>query len=66
MQSFITLIDEKQLNKVEQRQVYDNIKSDYENLLKNYEEAKRNDANGILPGELDMDMYAITILNHLF
>ena len=56
MQSFITLINEKQLNKSEQRQVYDSIKVDYENLLKNYQEAKKNDVSGMLPNELDMDM----------
>ena len=49
-------MDEQQLNVSEQRQVYDNIRSDYENLLKSYEEAKQNDASGILPNELDMDV----------
>lgn len=47
---------EKQLNKVEQVQVFDSIKSDYENLLKNYDEAKQNDQTGMLPNELDMDI----------
>ena len=32
MQSFITLMNEKQLSIVEQRQVYDSIKKDYEDL----------------------------------
>lgn len=56
MQSFVTLMKEKQLNKVEQVQVFDSIKSDYENLLKNYDEAKQNDVTGMLPNELDMDI----------
>ena len=56
MQSFVTLMKEKQLNKVEQIQVFDSIKNDYENLLKNYEEARENDQTGMLPNELDMDM----------
>lgn len=56
MQSFVTLMKEKQLNKVEQIQVFDSIKNDYENLLKNYEEARDNDQTGMLPNELDMDM----------
>lgn len=56
MQSFVTLINEKQLTQVEQKQVFDSIRTDYENLLKNYQEVKRNDTSGILPSELDMDM----------
>lgn len=56
MQSFLTLVNENQLSKTEQRQVYDSIKNDYENLLKNYEEVKKNDSNGLLPEELDMDV----------
>ena len=56
MQSFITLMDEKQLSVVEQRQVYDSIKNDYETLLKTYSQAKKNDPNGFLPNELDLDM----------
>ena len=47
---------EKQLNKEEQVQVFDSIKTDYESLLRNYEQAKLNDPDGILPNELDMDM----------
>ena len=56
MQSFVTLMKEKQLNKVEQVQVFDSIKYDYENLLRNYNEAKQNDLTGVLPNELDMDI----------
>ena len=59
MQSFITLMDEKQLSVTEQRQVYDSIKKDYENLINNYKEAKKHDPNGFLPNELDLDMYDI-------
>ena len=50
-------MDEKQLSVVEQRQVYDSIKNDYETLLKTYSNAKQNDPNGFLPNELDLDMY---------
>jgi hypothetical protein len=50
-------MDEKQLSVAEQRQVYDSIKNDYENLLKTYAHAKKNDPNGFLPNELDLDMY---------
>ena len=56
MQSFITLMNENQLNRGEQRQVYDSIKSDYESLIKNYQQVKKNDSTGMLPNELDMDM----------
>lgn len=56
MQSFVTLINEKQLNQIEQKQVFESIKNDYSNLLKNYQEIKRNDMSGVLPNELDMDM----------
>lgn len=56
MQSFITLMDEKQLSVPEQRQIYDTIKQDYEMLVKNYKDAKKNDPNGFLPNELDIDM----------
>ena len=56
MQSFVTLINEKQLNQLEQKQVFDSIKTDYENLLKNYQEVKKTDLSGIMPNELDMDM----------
>lgn len=49
-------MDEKQLSVAEQRQVYDSIKQDYENLLKTYSDAKKKDPNGFLPNELDLDM----------
>ncbi len=56
MQSFITLMNENQLNKGEQKQVYDSIRADYESLIKNYQHVKKNDTSGFLPNELDMDM----------
>ncbi len=34
MKSFLTLMDENQLSLSEQKQVYENIKQDYENLMK--------------------------------
>jgi hypothetical protein len=34
MKSFLTLMDENQLSSTEQKQVYENIKQDYENLMK--------------------------------
>ena len=55
MQSFITLLDENQLTKDEQKQVFESIKNDYENLAKNYEDAKQNDANDLMRNDLDMD-----------
>ena len=56
MQSFVTLINEKQLNQLEQKQVFDSIKMDYEMILKNYQQVKNNDLTGLLPNELDMDI----------
>ena len=56
MQSFITLMNENQLNRGEQKQVYDSIRADYESLIKNYQHVKKNDSSGLLPNELDMDM----------
>jgi hypothetical protein len=44
------------LSVAEQRQVYDSIKKDYEQLLESYKVAKKNDPNGFLPNELDLDM----------
>ena len=58
MNSFITLMNENQLNKDEQKQVYKSIRAEYKNLLKNYDEVKRNDdSSGVIHDELDMDMY---------
>lgn len=52
MHSFITLMNENQLSESEQKQVYESIKNDYKNLLKNYEQVKLNDMNQ----DVDMDM----------
>jgi hypothetical protein len=56
MSSFLTLMNENQLNKLEQRQVYGGIKSDYENLIRNYEQVKRNEQASGLQNELDNDV----------
>lgn len=57
MYSFMTLINENQLSKNEQNQVYKNIKDDYKNLLKNYDEVKRYDErDGDFQDEIEMDM----------
>lgn len=56
MYSFITLMNENQLNKSEQKQVYNNIRNEYKNLLKNYDEVKRNDSSGVIQDELELDM----------
>ncbi len=58
MQAFVTLVNENQLDKSEQRQVFENIRSDYEILLKNYEEAKKNENNMNITfgNDLDMDL----------
>lgn len=49
-----------QLTKSEQKQAYDGIKTEYKNLLRNYDEMKRNDSSGVIQDELDMDMYELT------
>ena len=41
MKSFLTLMDANQLSLAEQQQVYENIKDDYEKLLKTLDRAKR-------------------------
>lgn len=58
MQAFVTLVNENQLDKNEQRQVFENIRSDYEMLMKNYEEAKKteNNMNISFGNDLDMDL----------
>jgi hypothetical protein len=48
-------MNEKQLSIVEQRQVYDSIKKDYEDLISAYEDAKELQS-GSLPNEIDLDM----------
>lgn len=57
MYSFLTLMNENQLNKDEQKQVYKSIRAEYKNLLKNYDEVKRNDSSGVIQDELEMDMW---------
>ncbi|CAF4481338.1 unnamed protein product [Rotaria magnacalcarata] len=42
MKSFITLMDANQLSLAEQKQVYENIKEDYEKLLKAYDVSKNS------------------------
>ncbi len=42
MKSFLTLMDANQLSLAEQRQVYENIKEDYEKLLRTVDHAKHN------------------------
>ena len=61
MQSFVTLVNEQQLNKLEQRQVFESIKSDYELLIRNYDEAKKYEHNMNLSfgNELDMDVWVL-------
>lgn len=67
MYSFITLMNENQLNKDEQKQVYKSIRAEYKNLLKNYDEVKRNDSSGVIQDELDMDMYVfLYLMGNLF
>ncbi|CAF0786442.1 unnamed protein product, partial [Didymodactylos carnosus] len=43
MRSFLTLMDANQLSITEQKQLYESIKQDYENLLKALNNAKRSD-----------------------
>ena len=40
MKSFLTLMDANQLSLAEQKQVYESIKEDYENLLKVFDRTK--------------------------
>lgn len=47
MKTFLTLMDENQLNLAEQKQVYENIRQDYERLLKDFEQKKQS-------GQLDL------------
>lgn len=61
MQSFLTLMNENQLSLAEQRQVYENIKQDYNKLLRNIEE-KRNSIN---PNDIDLDGFVVSIENYL-
>ena len=60
MYTFLTLMNANQLTKSEQKQAYDGIKTEYKNLLRNYDEMKRNDSSGVIQDELDMDMYELT------
>lgn len=42
MKTFLQLMNENQLNLAEQKQVYENIRQDYERLLKDFEQKKQN------------------------
>ncbi|CAF4209541.1 unnamed protein product, partial [Rotaria sp. Silwood2] len=42
MKSFLTLMDANQLSLAEQKQVYENIKEDYEKLLKTFDQTKHS------------------------
>ena len=56
MQTFLTLVNEQQLNKLEQRQVFDSIKLDYEVLIKNFNEARKLEDNMSFDNELEVDV----------
>ena len=57
MTSFITLINENQLTIVEKKQVFENIKTEFGNLLTSVNEVKENyDSPGFIINELDMNM----------
>jgi hypothetical protein len=43
MTTFITLINENQLNPSEKNQVLTSIKNEYENMLDNFNEVRRNE-----------------------
>ncbi|CAF3668398.1 unnamed protein product [Rotaria sordida] len=54
MKSFLTLMDANQLSLAEQKQVYENIKDDYEKLLKTFDQTKHsNDLHDI---DFDADL----------
>ncbi len=42
MKSFLVLMDENQLSLAEQKQVYEQIKQDYEKLIKEFDQNKRD------------------------
>ncbi len=42
MKTFLTLMDTNQLSLVEQKQVYESIREDYEKLLKSYVQNKHD------------------------
>ncbi|UJR14864.1 hypothetical protein I4U23_001849 [Adineta vaga] len=60
MKSFLTLMDANQVNEAEQKQVYENIKQDYEKLIQTLERKKQNsnlndvDPDGDLNKELEL------------
>ncbi|CAF1963921.1 unnamed protein product [Rotaria magnacalcarata] len=54
MKSFITLMDANQLSLAEQKQVYENIKEDYEKLLKAYDVSKNS--NDLTDIDFDADL----------
>ncbi|CAM2724500.1 unnamed protein product [Rotaria socialis] len=54
MKSFITLMDANQLSLAEQKQVYENIKEDYEKLLKAYDTSKHS--NDLADIDFDADL----------
>lgn len=62
MQSFITLVNENQLNKFEQRQVYDSIRNDYQILIQNYNQIKNSNSDNLVQEQIEMDVYVLFII----
>ncbi|CAF0721952.1 unnamed protein product [Brachionus calyciflorus] len=56
MQSFMTLVNEKQLNKFEQRQVYESIQNDYKTLIHNYNDVKAVNTDALKQEQIEMDV----------
>jgi hypothetical protein len=63
MQSFMTLMNENQLSRVEQKQVYQSIKSDFKSLLKNHDQIKMSEQplneEIVTNNNIEMDMLVV-------
>lgn len=56
MQSFVTLVNENQLNKSEQRQVFDSIQSDYQIIIQNFDLLKATNSDNLVQQQIEMDV----------
>lgn len=56
MQSFVTLVNENQLNKSEQKQVFDSIQNDYQVLVQNFDQVKTSDSHSLVQQQIEMDV----------
>lgn len=56
MQSFVTLVNENQLNKSEQRQVFDSIQNDYQIIIQNFDLLKTSNSESLIQQQIEMDV----------